>query len=248
MGNFNIEDESYDGEYNLFRSTTEELINLYGTKIKYVKTQKINQDEIFGEHSHIKVDDESVYEMYMLLNTSDMWEGEGTLYSKFGMQDMSSASGYVSKTSMELIHPEIVNRTGKITVDKSPLGNLIVFGSNKVMQITNIELSTAGVGNNNVFTSDRTKNVYKLTMKTYIANRDDYSSSGNITTSENYDYDENDFASLDKLFAVEDDNLENISHRAEDFIMEDEVIYPAEVRRTPIRNKSKETNPFGILG
>jgi len=39
--------DEIDKKYENFR-------NLYGIKITYIKTEKINQDEIFGEYTHIK--------------------------------------------------------------------------------------------------------------------------------------------------------------------------------------------------
>jgi hypothetical protein len=75
--NFNFStDDSTNNEYELFRSTTEELISLYGIKIKYLITEKVNQDDIFGEHSHIKVDNENVHEFFAKPEETDQWGGE----------------------------------------------------------------------------------------------------------------------------------------------------------------------------
>jgi len=244
--NLNLYDDSYDGEYKLFRDTSEELIDMYGVPIKYLITEKINQDDIFGEHSHIKIDNNSVYQFFVKPNATDMWEGESNLFSKFGLQNLDSISVYVARTNFEKIHPEIVNREGRATVDNLPNGNLVIFNNNKIMEVTNFELSTVDHGNNNVFTSDREKNVYKLTLKTYIFNHDDRSESSGISESDNFEYE--DFGNLEKIFGADEERVENVVHRAEEKILEDETIYPSEVRKKPIRNKTDEKNPFGDFG
>jgi hypothetical protein len=245
--NFNFNDDpSHDNEYLLFRSTSEEVINLYGVPIKYLITEKINQDHIFGEHSHIKIDNEAVFNLMALPSATDMWEGDSSIFSKFGLQNMDSIGIFVSRTEMEKLHPELVNREGRATVDNLPNGNLVIFGSNKIMEVSDFELATTEHGNNNIFTSDRDKNVYKLTLKTYIPNHDDMSQADDISESDKFEYE--DFGNLESIFDADSEEEENVTHRAEDKVLEDEVIYPAEVRKKPIRNRTDETNPFGDFG
>jgi hypothetical protein len=245
--NLNLYDDSYDGEYELFRSTSEELINMYGVPIKYLITEKINQDHIFGEHSHIKIDNESVFNMFAMPSATDMWEGDSNIFSKFGLESLDVISIFISRTDFENIHPEITNREGKATVDNMPYGNLVVFNNNKIMEVTNVELASSEHGNNNVFTSDRDKNVYKLTLKSYLFNHDDTSKGTEITESDKFDYEE-DFGNLSKIFDSEEENKENVKHRAEEIVMEDETIYPSKVKKKPVRIKTEEANPFGYLG
>jgi len=243
--NFNFStDDSTNPEYELFRSTTEELINLYGIKIKYIITEKINQDNIFGEHSHIRVDNENVHEFFAKPEETDQWGGEGDLFSKFGLQNLDTMNIYVSRTDMEKVHPEIVQRDGRATIENLPHGNLVVFDSNKIMEVTDMKLSSDTFGNNNVYDSNLAKNVYKLTLKTYIANRDDYTDAEDISNSDEVEYE--DFGNLESIFGAEEENRNEQNHRAEDEILEDETIYPNDVRKKPVREK--EENPFGDFG
>ncbi len=245
--NFNLEDGTdHDSEYLLFRSTTEELINLYGVKLVYIITEKINQDSIFGEHSHIKINNENTFEMYAKPENTDTWEGDSTLFSKFGLQNLDTMSFFISRTDMERIHPEIVNREGKASVDNLPHGNLVKLPNNKIMEVTDMKLESDTFGNNNVFTSDRQKNVYKLSLKTYFYNHDDTAKANDISESDNFEYE--DFGNLEAIFSDDAEQLENVTHRSEGKVLEDEVIYPAEVRKKPIRNKTEEENPFGDFG
>jgi hypothetical protein len=114
------------------------------------------------------------------------------------------------------------------------------------MEVTNFQLASTEHGNNNVFTSNRHKNVYKLTLKTYFYNHDDLSKAQDISTSDTFEYE--DFGNLEAIFSDEEEQLENVKHRAEETVIEDEVIYPQEVRQKPIRQKTEETNPFGDFG
>jgi len=240
--NFNLFDDTHNSEYNLFRSTTEELINLYGVPIKYIITKKINQDNIFGEHSHIKVDNTSVFEMFALPSSTDMWEGDNSLFSKFGMNSLDSLSIFISRTDFEIIHPEIANLEGKATIDNVPNGNLVVFNSNKIMEVTDFKLATDDHNRNNIFTSDREKNVYKLTLKTYINNHDNTTEALDITTSEHFDY--QDFGNLEDIFGVAEDAKEEIEERSQE--TEINNVYPSTPREKPIR--VKENSVFGEFG
>jgi len=243
--NFNYStDGSHNSEYDLFRSTTEEMINLYGIKIKYIITEKVNQDTIFGEHSHLRIDNENVHEFFAKPEETSQWEGDNSLYSKFGLQNMDTMNIFVSRTDMEKIHPEIVNREGKATVDNLPHGNLVSFDSNKLMEVTEMRLTSDTFGNNNVFDSNLTKNVYKLTLKSYIANRDDYSTADDISNSDEVDYE--DFGNLESIFNNEEENKEEQEKRSKLPVLEDEVIYPQEPRKKPVRKN--ENNPFGDFG
>ena len=242
--NFNIDEPGNDGEYNLFRSATEEIISLYGVKLIYLITEKINPDYIFGEHHSIAVNSENSFELYGYPETTDTWDGDGTLFSKFGLQNLDTISFYVSRTDMEKIHPEIVSREGKATVDNLPHGNIISLPNNKLMEVTDMKLESNTFGNNNLYTSNRTKNVYKLTLKTYVANRDDYSKAQDISNSDEVDYE--DFGNLESIFNAEEENRENQIKRAEERIPEDEIIRPNEVRQKPI--KKDNNSPFGDFG
>jgi len=245
--NFNYStDDSTNPEYELFRSTTEELINMYGIKIKYLITKKINPDHIFGEHSHIKIDNDSVHEFFAKPEETEQWGGDGDLYSKFGLQNLDTMNIFVSRTDMEKIHPEITLREGRVSIDNLPHGNLVVFDSNKIMEVTEMKLSSDTFGNNNIYDSNLSKNVYKLVLKSYIANRDDYTEAEDISNSDEVPYE--DFGNLDAIFNSEEENKEEQKHRSESQILEDEVIYPNTVRNKAIRNKEDASNPFGDLG
>lgn len=241
--NFNLGGtENTSGEYELFRSTTQELINLYGIYSKYIKVDRINQDFVFGEHTHISIDKDKVFEFYMLPGETDNWAGAGDLFSKFGLQNNDSIKMYIGVENMLEIHPNIVEKIGKGW--DFIVGNLVVLPNNKIMEITSFEHEVEG--NNNLFTYDQRKNVYSINLKSYIANHDEYSKAQDITDSDTYDY--KDFGNLDSIFASEVEETEEIERRAKEVPLEDEVIYPDPIRKTPIRKTKEEENPFGVFG
>jgi len=245
--NFNLEDTTdHDNEYLLFRSTTEELINLYGVKITYIITEKVQQDKIFGEHQSIKIDNTSTFEFYAQPEETETFGGDGDLYSKFGLQSLDTMSFYISRTDMERVHPEIVNRTGTVTIGNLPHGNIIKLPNNKLLEVTDMKLQSDTFGNNNAFTTDRHKNIYKLTAKSYIYNHDDVTSAQDITISDNAVY--NDFGNLEAIFSDDTVQEQNITDKSQTVIPADENLYPAEPRKKPIRDTTKDNNPFGDFG
>jgi len=225
MFNLNLENNNYDGEYELYRSTSKELVNMYGVLVKYIKIDRINKNYIFGEWSHIKIDSNKIYEIYILPSEKDNWGGEDDLFSKFGLGDLQTLVVYIAADSFEVIHPNITNKE-LLVVDELPNNNLIVFQNNKVMEVTDFKLTHSEHGNNNIYTSNRSKNVYKLTLKSYIADN-----SIKLVTDDSLD----DFSNLDSIF------------NSNDFDIVEET-KPTLDRKLPIRDKNKEKNPFGDLG
>ena len=246
--NFNFnENRQLDSEYKLARDTSAELINLYGVPISYIITEKVNQDDIFGENSHIKPDNEKIFNIFALPEETENWAGESDLFSKFGLQNMDTIVLYLSRTDAEQIHPELANREGRAEVNNLPNGNLVVFESGKIMEITDFELFV--LGKNNIWTSKREKNVYKIILKTYFYNQDDMSSLDHTEVKGQDEY--SDFGNLESIFGESGSDKEytdKVIHRSEGRILQDEVIYPSEVRKKPVRIKQKEKNIFGEFG
>ena len=136
--NLNIGFGGHEGEYDLLKSQTQEVINIYGIYTKYLIAEKVNQDKIFGEHSHIKVDNDEVYEMFMLPEETEAWGGGGDLFSKFGLQNLDTLGFFIGVEDMEKIHPNIVNREGKGF--DGIIGNLVVLPNNKIMEVTGFDI------------------------------------------------------------------------------------------------------------
>jgi len=159
----------------MFSSQTAELINLYGIKCKLLLTEKINYDKsCFGDYQSIKTNKEDTFLIPMLPENSDTYDDIGINFSEFGMLNVESINMFVSRKVIDKVFEEKFDEEGvedeEYVVDSfSPIkrlqSNLVILPSNRVMEITNVEFMVPGI--NNLFTEQDTKNVYKLTMKTY---------------------------------------------------------------------------------
>jgi len=168
--NFNFNDNLKDNEYSLYRNLTKENINLYGVPIILIKTNKINVNEFLGEYSYKEfiisnIDNINTFKLYALPDKKDMYENPEALFNQFGISYEDTIDIYVSKEDFERIYN--LNEREK---SDSIIDDLIVFESNKIMQIVNYDLYVLGINNN--FTSSKEKNVYKLTLQSYINNND----------------------------------------------------------------------------
>lgn len=146
-------------EYQLNSSLITEMISLYGVLAKFLVTEKINQDEVFGDYSHLKSDSLKIYDMYVLPENSEDWDSSGYNFSNFGLINLENVSLFVAKSNFDSIGTTANNQFSGI------VGNLFIFPNNKIMEITDVELTVPGV--NNLFTFNDAKSVYKLVCKPY---------------------------------------------------------------------------------
>ena len=146
-------------EYVLNESLIREMIGLYGVLTKFILVKRINRDDtVFGDFSHLKTDSEKIYNIHMLPEVSEDWDTTDYGFTQFGLTNFDNISLFVAKSAFNQI-PDIVNESEKI------VGNLIMFPNNKLMEITNVDLTVPGI--NNLFTYNDAKSVYKLSCKPY---------------------------------------------------------------------------------
>lgn len=154
--NFNFSNQP---EYDLNTSMIREVINLYGVLTKFLVTEKINRDDtVFGDYSHLKSDSEKIYDIYMLPETSESWDSVDYSFTQFGLANYDNITLFAAKSDFDPISNDDPDF-------KSIMGNLIVLPNDKVMEITNVEISVPGI--NNLFTYKDAKSVFKLTCKPY---------------------------------------------------------------------------------
>lgn len=149
--NFNFTNQA---EYELNTGMTEEMINLYGVAVKYMVIERINRDDtVFGDYSHLKTNTENIFQMNMLPEVSEDWDQTDTAFNQFGLTNYNNVSLFVSTRSLTEIG------------DSKMIGDLLVFPNNKIMEITDADVTTPGI--NNLFTFDDAKSVIKITCKPY---------------------------------------------------------------------------------
>lgn len=154
--NFNFSNQP---EYELNTSLIEEMINLYGILVKFLVTEKINKDDnVFGDYSHLKSDNNKIYDIYMLPENTEDWDQGDYGFTNFGLTNNETITLFAAKSSFDPI-PDTIDDPLDV------VGNLIVLPNNKIMEITHQQATVPGV--NNLFTYNDTKSVYKLTAKPY---------------------------------------------------------------------------------
>ena len=86
-------------EQNLVEDLVVESLRMYGHNCYYLPRKVINEDTILGDVSESKFED--AYEVEMYLDGNEGFEGEGELYSKFGIETRESAEFIISRRTWE---------------------------------------------------------------------------------------------------------------------------------------------------
>ena len=217
--NFNLYQSNYNNEYNLFETLSNELTNLYGIPVQYFKMHHHLNDNILGES--IFSSSSNILNINIYPSNFDNWNGDDLLFNKFGLLNLDSLHIYIPKITLETIYPNLVHnqQLNNDNNNNTPLNDLIKFNSGRIMEVTHFKLTDQSLGNNNVFSSNRSKNLYLLTLKSYIA---------------------------DKTITL-DPNKDLLNHNG-DFSKLDNIFNPSDFEPASPRVKSSETNIFGDLG
>lgn len=172
--NFNFGGQN---DYRLNSSMVEEVINMYGVKIKLVLQERVNNDQVvFGDYSHLFSDGEHQHEMFQLPENTEEFDNLDISFSQFGLSDMTSINLFIHRNSIENIPGvEPINSNSRDYAQKMKptvqdldfhlVGHLVVLPSGKIYEITDQRFSVPGV--NNLFTSKNDKTVYKVTCVQY---------------------------------------------------------------------------------
>tara|TARA_B100001971_G_C18214544_1_gene552929 strand:- start:536 stop:1699 length:1164 start_codon:yes stop_codon:yes gene_type:complete len=86
-------------EQNLVEDLVVESLRMYGHNVYYLPRKIVNEDTILGEAANSSFED--AYEVEMYLEGIEGFEGEGDLYSKFGVEVRDSATFVISRRSWE---------------------------------------------------------------------------------------------------------------------------------------------------
>lgn len=159
-----------NNEYDLTGSLTEEVIRIYGVPLKILLADRINKEDTFGDHSHIKLDSAKMFEVYGLPENSDDFNEYERLETQFGMPMGQTMDIFVSKITMLEKIQESQNSKNEIDITLKMLhkllSSLIVLPGGKILEITNFDLDPPGL--NNMFIFNKQKNVMKLMCKSYV--------------------------------------------------------------------------------
>jgi hypothetical protein len=122
-------------EQNLVEDLVVESLRMYGHNCYYLPRKIIDEDTILGDVSESKFED--AYEVEMYLDANEGFEGEGELYSKFGIETRESAEFIISRRTWE----RFVSLDANLATGLRPNeGDLIYFPlSNSLFEIKFVE-------------------------------------------------------------------------------------------------------------
>ena len=91
--------QAVKSEQNLVEDLVVESLRMYGHNVYYLPRKIINEDTILGDAANSSFED--AYEVEMYLEGVEGFEGEGDLYSKFGIEIRDTANFVISRRSWE---------------------------------------------------------------------------------------------------------------------------------------------------
>ena len=87
--------QAVKSEQNLYEDLIIESLKIFGQDAYYLPRTLISRDEIFGEDSSSKFDDAYMIEAY--IENPEGFDGDGDLYSKFGLEIRDEATFIISR-------------------------------------------------------------------------------------------------------------------------------------------------------
>ena len=82
-------------ESNLYESLVIEAIKMYGQDVYYLPREIVNKDKIFGDDIPSRFS--SSYKLEMYIENTDAFDGEGDIFTKFGIELRDQATFVVSR-------------------------------------------------------------------------------------------------------------------------------------------------------
>lgn len=127
--------EKVRSEQNLFEDIIIESLKIYGQDIYYLPRDIVNEDTIFGQD--VPSSFNSSYRIEMYIDNIEGFEGEGDLFSRFGVEIRDEATFVVSRRRWKQTVDKYDN---DITGDRPREGDLIFSRlTNKLFEITHVE-------------------------------------------------------------------------------------------------------------
>jgi hypothetical protein len=113
-------------EQGLIQSLINESIQIHGIDVYYIPRQYINEKTIIKEV--IESEFNNAYPIEAYLNSYDGYDGQGTILSKFGIQELDDVSLIISKERFELYITPLIQNLSNIKLSSRPKeGDLIYF-------------------------------------------------------------------------------------------------------------------------
>ena len=127
--------EKVRSEQLLYEDLVIEALKIYGTDVYYLPRTIVNEDTIFGDDAESSFENASKIEMY--IENVEGFDGEGDLFTRFGVEIRDEATFVVSRARWKAqIHRSDDAEQG----DRPTVGDLIYIPLSKsVFQINHVE-------------------------------------------------------------------------------------------------------------
>ena len=127
--------QTVKSEQNLYEDIVIESLKIYGQDVYYLPRTIVNENTILGED--VASSFSSSYKIEMYLENQDGFDGEGDLFTKFGVEIRDEATFIVARKSWKR---SVSSANNKITVLRPKEGDLIYLElSNKIFEIMHVE-------------------------------------------------------------------------------------------------------------
>ena len=122
-------------EQNLFEDLVIESLQMFGQDVYYLPRTIVNENTILGED--VASSFSSSYKIEMYLENTDGFDGEGDLFTKFGVEIRDEATFIVARKSWAR---SVSSANNNITVLRPKEGDLVYLElSNKIFEILHVE-------------------------------------------------------------------------------------------------------------
>lgn len=123
------------GEQRLYEDIIIESLKIYGQDVYYLPRDIINEDTILGEDVQSRYNSSHKVEMY--IENTDGFDGEGDLFTKFGVEIRDEATFIVSRTRWKEM---VLRYDNEITGTRPREGDIVYLALSKsFFKITHVE-------------------------------------------------------------------------------------------------------------
>ena len=122
-------------EQNLYEDIVIESLKMYGQDVYYMPRDTVNEDTILGDDPESSFNSSHVIEMY--IENTEGFEGEGDLFTRFGVEIRDEATFVVSKSRWST---QVARADNSLQGDRPTEGDLIYLPLTKsLFQINHVE-------------------------------------------------------------------------------------------------------------
>lgn len=126
--------DTYRSEQNLYEDITIEALSIYGQLIYYLPRELVSEDKIFGDDIPSRFS--SSFKLSMYIENLDGFDGEGDLFSRFGVEIRDEATFVVARRTFT----RFVDQLTAEALIRPREGDLIYLTTaNKLFQIMHVE-------------------------------------------------------------------------------------------------------------